>query len=112
MLITPEFGPRQRISAIFTSIQNMPSTTANPHLWITEFCQRCGKCIKSCPGNAITEEPIQNNKKRTVILKESCHGCTICMKECSFNRRGYAQIKGKIHPKIREWNDRSEKMIT
>lgn len=111
MLITPEFGPRQRISAIFTSIQNMPSTTVNPHLWIEDFCQRCGKCIKSCPGNAITEEPIQNDKKKTVILKESCHGCTICMKECSFNRRDYAQIKCRIHPEIREWN-RSENVRT
>jgi epoxyqueuosine reductase len=111
ILITPEFGPRQRISAIFTSIQNMPSTTANPHLWIEDFCQRCGKCIKSCPGNAITEEPIQNDEKRTVILKKSCHGCTICMKECSFNRRDYAQIKCKIPPEIREWN-RSENVRT
>lgn len=96
MLITPEFGPRQRISAIFTSIENLPSNGESNHTWISDFCEKCGKCIKSCPGNAITEDTHQNGEKKTVILKESCHGCTICMRECSFNKRDYNQIKSRI----------------
>ena len=111
MLITPEFGPRQRISAIFTSITNFPYNNDIKHSWVNDFCEKCGKCIRSCPENAITEESLENNKKRTVILKDSCHGCTICMKECSFNQRHYSQIKDKMHPEIREWNNRSEKVI-
>ncbi|KAF5070155.1 Epoxyqueuosine reductase [anaerobic digester metagenome] len=95
MLITPEFGPRQRISVIFTSINNLPDNGSNSHSWVSSFCEKCGKCIKACPGNAITEESDASSIKRTVILKEFCHGCTICMKECSFNKRGYDQIKTK-----------------
>lgn len=96
LLITPEFGPRQRISAIFTSINNLPDNGSNSHSWIANFCEKCGKCIKSCPGNAITEEFDANGRARTVISKEACHGCTICMKECSFNKREYNQIKTRL----------------
>ena len=96
MLITPEFGPRQRISAIFTSINNLAYNGSNSHSWVASFCEKCGKCIKACPGNAITEECDVDGKTRTVILKESCHGCTICMKECSFNKREYNQLKSRL----------------
>lgn len=95
MLITPEFGPRQRISVIFTSIQNLPIDKSNEHLWIPEFCTKCGGCIKKCPGNAIIEESIENMTK-TVIIKDLCHGCTICMRDCSFNKREYSQIKVRL----------------
>lgn len=96
LLITPEFGPRQRISAIFTSISNLPQNGSISHSWMANFCEKCGKCIRSCPGNAITENTRRNGEKRIVILKESCHGCTICMRECSFNKRGYDQIKSRV----------------
>lgn len=90
MLITPEFGPRQRISVIFTSIQNLPVNSLNEHLWIPDFCAKCGKCIRECPGNAIIEK-----EGKTKIIKDLCHGCTICMKDCSFNKVGYEKIRNK-----------------
>lgn len=96
LLITPEFGPRQRISAIFTSINNLPDHGSNSHSWVASFCEKCGKCIKACPGNAITEESDASSIQRTVILKEFCHGCTICMKECSFNKKEYNLIKTRL----------------
>ena len=97
MLITPEFGPRQRLSTIFTSIQNLPVNNDNEHSWIPDFCAKCGKCIKNCPGNAIIQEKSpESGKARTKIIKDLCSGCTICMRECSFNRRQYTQIKDKF----------------
>lgn len=97
MLITPEFGPRQRLSAIFTSIQNLPVNTDNKHSWIPDFCAKCSKCIKKCPGNAIIQEKSsETGKTRTRIVNDLCGGCTICMRECSFNMRRYSQIKGKF----------------
>ena len=97
MLITPEFGPRQRLSTIFTSIQNLPVNNDNKHSWIPDFCAKCGKCIKNCPGNAIIQEKSpESGKTRTKIIKDLCSGCTICMRECSFNRRQYTQIKDKF----------------
>ncbi|HML05204.1 MAG TPA: 4Fe-4S binding protein [Methanobacterium sp.] len=93
MLITPEFGPRQRISVIFTSIQNLPVNDSNEHSWIPHFCIKCGKCVRKCPGDAIGES-IENGEIRTKIIKDLCHGCTICMMECSFNKMEYEKIKG------------------
>lgn len=96
MLITPEFGPRQRLSAIFTSIQNLPVNGFNEHSWIPDFCKKCGKCIKNCPENAITEESLENGEIKTIIMKDFCQGCTICMRDCNFNKRKYARIKNKF----------------
>jgi ferredoxin len=95
MLITPEFGPRQRISVIFTSIQNLPVADSNEHSWIPNFCVKCAKCVRTCPGNAIIEESFENEVK-TKIIKDLCHGCTICMRDCSFNKREYGQIKERL----------------
>ena len=97
MIITPEFGPRQRISAIFTSIQNLPINDGNKHSWIPDFCANCGNCIKKCPGNAIREEKSpENGEIKTKIIYDLCQSCTICMMECSFNKREYVHIKDKL----------------
>ncbi|OPY23458.1 MAG: electron transport complex protein RnfB [Methanobacterium sp. PtaU1.Bin242] len=97
MLITPEFGPRQRISAIFTSIENLTFANENVHSWIPDFCQKCSNCIKKCPGNAIIEVgSYEAGDLITKIIKDLCHGCTICMRECSFNKRDYNHIKSKV----------------
>lgn len=50
--------------------------------------------VKKCPGNAIIEKgSLEEGNLETRIIKDLCHGCTICMKDCSFNKRGYSQIK-------------------
>lgn len=101
LLITPEFGPRQRISAIFFSASNHLSPTVNEHSWIEEFCDRCGKCIKSCPSGAIMEKPIiHEGGRKTQIVREKClpvfvhqQGCTICVKQCAFSAHDYDKIR-------------------
>lgn len=94
LLITPEFGPRQRISAIFTSIRNLPATDSTEHAWTRRFCTTCGNCIRKCPGKAIYEKPIAHDGGRlSHIDGDKCISCTLCMKECSFNKKGYADIK-------------------
>ena len=100
LLITPQFGPRQRIGAIFTSIENLPFGKTNPHSWIGNFCGTCGRCIRTCPQEAIREHPvIHDSGRKTHIIREKClpyfvtkHGCTVCVKECSFSRRHYDDI--------------------
>ncbi len=97
LLITPELGPRQKISAIFTSIENLPFGEENEHSWIADYCDLCGKCIRKCPEGAISEV---NGYNRTRITPEVCRGCnescTICMGECPFNRKGYTFIKNQV----------------
>ena len=73
LLITPELGPRQKISAIFTSIENLPSIEHNEHAWISDYCNNCGKCIKTCPRSAIVEK--SDNSNGSEFIPELCKGC-------------------------------------
>ena len=51
VLLTDEFGPMVRYCFILTNAEIEPSEEIIPHL-----CDRCGECIKACPGNAIDKE--------------------------------------------------------
>lgn len=47
-LLTDEFGPMVRYCFILTDAQLEESAIIEPHL-----CDKCGACIKGCPGHAI-----------------------------------------------------------
>lgn len=48
LFMTPEFGPRQRVFAIFTDAELTPTP-----LFKGSVCDECGLCIKACQANAI-----------------------------------------------------------
>lgn len=100
LLITPELGPRQKISAVFTSIENLPITNHNEHSWISEYCDKCDKCIKACPENAIIEKEYSNGYKGTKVIAEKCigctDGCTFCLEDCPFDKKEYLDIKNRF----------------
>lgn len=100
LLITPELGPRQKISAIFVSIENLPIKEHNEHSWIADYCKTCQKCIKTCPKNAIVKIGSEEGTKESKFVPELCKGCdescTICMKECPFNKRDYDTLKSRF----------------
>ena len=50
-LLTDEFGPMVRYCFILTDAQLPATEMVEPHL-----CDKCGKCVKGCPGNAIAED--------------------------------------------------------
>jgi Pyruvate/2-oxoacid:ferredoxin oxidoreductase delta subunit len=114
MLITPEFGPRVRLTAIYTSIKNLPFSTENPHAWIEEFCKNCKLCMKKCPPKAIFEKSeVDTNGLIKAINTKKCflefaenQGCSICLKTCLFNQRGYK----KLHQIYLKKSDRREKV--
>ena len=52
MLITPEFGARQRLCKILT---DAPLVSDKPiEFGVEDFCETCGKCAQNCPVEAIT----------------------------------------------------------
>jgi len=104
LLITPQFGSPQRIAAIFANIDNLPTAKGNEYPWIGKFCDKCGKCIRKCPSQAILEEPIEHNSgRKTHIVREKClpvfvkqQGCTICVKECPFSLNHYDNLQERF----------------
>lgn len=54
LLITPEFGPRHRMSAIITSAPLVPGSPLNHQLCNPEACGY--RCANACPAGAISRE--------------------------------------------------------
>ena len=50
MLLTPEFGPAERVFFLITEAELEEDPI------ITGICDRCMLCVKNCPANAITRE--------------------------------------------------------
>ena len=101
LLITPEFGPRLRISKVITDLALIADTPIE--FGVTEFCRACKKCAEMCPSQAImhgerTTEPNNVSNARGVlkwpINAEKCRmywarmgkSCTICIASCPYNK--------------------------
>lgn len=101
LLITPRFGPRVRLAAVFTSIENLPFGRENPHQWIEEYCSLCKLCARECPPKAILEQPVAHaNGLVTCTVNDRCfpyfmdnYGCSICIRVCPFQSQEYATLK-------------------
>jgi len=107
LLISPELGPRLKISAILTSIENLPYTDENSHKWIRSYCERCSKCTKKCPQKALIEQ--QNKLAKAHLVDEKCigcsQGCTYCIEACPFFTNGYEWVlekQMKLEAKLKE----------
>jgi epoxyqueuosine reductase len=101
IIITPEHGPRVRLAAVFTSIENLPYSTENEHSWVEAYCDSCRVCIRKCPPQALYGEPVRHeNGQLTYVDNKRCfpyfneyYGCSVCIKVCPFNHTPYEKLK-------------------
>lgn len=124
LLITPRFGSRQRLAAVYTNIQNLPAADnacgpgAGPHAWVREYCDACGACLNLCPGQAILKEPLvlENGGLRHLDYTRclpyfyALDGCSWCIKECPFNRVPYESLRREFreHKRLRLYGETSD----
>ena len=101
LLITPNHGPRIRLAAVLTDIENLPIQHKNPHLWVRDYCETCNVCVKKCPSDAIYLEnknhpdggPIFIDHTKCALPFSNDNGCTLCIKYCPFSYGTYDKIK-------------------
>lgn len=89
LIITPEFGPRQRWSMITTDA-DIPDSLKRNFDELEEFCKNCSSCVKNCKGGAVYETPIKKDSGiLTHIDRSKCidsllnfNYCSYCLKIC------------------------------
>ena len=77
MLLTPEFGPLQRVAFLFTDaeLEYDEMYSGEP------LCRKCGACVRECPGGCIPD--LRSDKKITVNLDgKICEWADIDMWRC------------------------------
>jgi ferredoxin len=90
LIITTEFGPRQRWSMITTDAEIPEINIKNDLRDLEEFCKKCGACVKNCKGGAVYEEPIKKDSGIiTHIDRSKCinsilnnNYCSYCLRIC------------------------------
>ena len=89
LIITPEFGPRQRWSIITTDAE-IPKTEEKDFNELKEYCEKCGACVRGCKGGSVYETPIEKeNGVITHIDRSKCiqsilenNYCSYCLRIC------------------------------
>ncbi|MFC1978896.1 reductive dehalogenase [Chloroflexota bacterium] len=101
LLITPQYGPRVRLSAVLT---DLPLIANEPiDFGVTEFCTACKKCAQMCPSNSIhsgerTTKPNnisnasgglkwpQNGETCLMRAARDRYPCSTCITVCPYNK--------------------------
>jgi len=116
LLISPGEGARLRINTIYTNIENLPvqAPEDNEHLWVRDFCAMCKKCVRSCPVEAIYDQPQpRGDGGYQTIEHKTCrdyftqnYGCAVCLKVCPFSQVGYETVhkRFKGNPNAPQFN--------
>jgi len=87
LLITKKNGPRIRLAAVFTDIENLPFSEENPFQWVRDYCENCNLCIEKCPVDAIYPETKTHADGGPVFIDHTIcadpfsndNGCTLCI---------------------------------
>ncbi len=84
MLLTPEYGPRQRVEAILTD------AVLEPDPMLTEpICDDCAACVEACPLGAISVREKTTYSiagKETTVARIDYSKCAICQNGARPNR--------------------------
>lgn len=101
LLITRDYGPRVRISKVFTNLPLIPDSPID--IGVQKFCEKCALCAKHCPSRALMlgdrtdrawnmhnvpgmlKWPIKAMNCLDWWVKNGNH-CSICIRVCPWNK--------------------------
>jgi ferredoxin len=94
ILITSKYGPRARLGLITTDLPLVEERSKK--LGIQNFCQKCQKCARNCPAQAIPykEKTEEKGVKKWVLDREGCYkfwrkagtDCAVCIYVCPYSK--------------------------
>jgi ferredoxin len=85
MLLTPEFGPRQRVGIIITELELEPDPIMEPGT----LCNRCMACVRECPGGCIPAD----RTVKTNIAGYDVEWADVDMELCDETFRGAEKVQ-------------------
>jgi len=91
LLITPRFGPRQRLAAIVTDAEFTPDKKITPEQ-ARQLCPpNCHACIDACPGKAIAADTGMTWEKCNEVIRPhngqyGYSACCECMTSCPIGK--------------------------
>ncbi|AEH61194.1 4Fe-4S ferredoxin iron-sulfur binding domain protein [Methanosalsum zhilinae DSM 4017] len=82
LLITEDFGPKVRMTALLTDAPLESGTAELP--FINQECKNCMKCIEICPAKALTSEGTIHRERCAEYMFNELGGlrCGLCIKIC------------------------------
>ncbi|MCO5192550.1 MAG: 4Fe-4S binding protein [Anaerolineae bacterium] len=107
LLITEANGPRVRLAAVVTDIENLPFAEDNPFHWVRDYCESCNNCVQHCPADAIHMKTITHDDDGPIFIDytkcavpfSNDNGCTLCIKFCPFSYSEYDHLKTQFELK-------------
>jgi Pyruvate/2-oxoacid:ferredoxin oxidoreductase delta subunit len=108
LLITRHSGPRVRLAAVYTDIENLPFAQENLHGWVRDYCETCNICIQKCPADAIYPitkilpdgGPAFIDHTKCALPFSNNNGCTLCIKHCPFSVMEYDWLKDRFQRQV------------
>ncbi|HSB65959.1 MAG TPA: reductive dehalogenase [Anaerolineales bacterium] len=103
LLLSPEYGPRQRLCKVFTDLPLQPDKPVD--FGMRRFCETCHACAGACPANAIqkgdrTAEPTSISNRQGIMrwpvnvsdcflfwLQNNGVDCSNCISACPWALR-------------------------
>jgi epoxyqueuosine reductase QueG len=95
LLITPRFGPRQRVAVVITDAELTPDARITGTEAKRLCPPGCTACIDACPGKAISRDGLAWEKCNEVIRPHNglygYSACSECMLSCPIGKKQGAQ---------------------